>query len=128
MRLIIVFLVVLTSCSDASAEETSHSEAEAIAESILRDKIAISPTVGSSTNMIFLVEFNKHVYRAALLTEDKRMKALVAMRVLIDFPVLWRPGENMPTQEERYAIVAANPQFQLLKKWYLDLRKEEQEK
>ena len=126
IRLTITFLVFIASSSAAFAQEINHSEAEAIAENILRDKVAISPTVGYSTRNIFLIEFDNHIYRAALLTEDKKMKALVAMKVLIEFPMLWRPGEELPTQDERYEIVAANPQFELLKRWYLELTRKEQ--
>ena len=111
--------IILLSCFMVYADVIT--DVEALANSILQDRIAITPLVGVSANLAFEREFNAHVYQAALNTNDKKLKALVAMHALKDMPVIRRSGDKEPTEQERLRVLAENTQFKKLKKWYFQL-------
>ena len=99
---------------------------EAVANGILQGRLATTPMVGTSSTSVFIWEFDTHLYRSALTTDDKRMKALVAMQVLRNMPMFRKPGEEPVTEQERHDILAMNKEFQLLKDWYFTLSEEDQ--
>ena len=124
MKTIAIDFCLIILASDAIAE--APSAPEDVANAILQDRLAITPRVGASTNSIFLREFDVHLYLTALTTQDKKLKALIAIKALKEMPIVLKPGQTPPSDAERITRTEGNRDFQVLKKWYDELLIQEQ--
>ena len=124
----ITLILLIGLCSLSTATVRAETNAEEIATAVLRDAIALVPRVGTSTNQLFLREFDVHLYQSALNSTDKKLKALLAIQALRQRPMMLKPGQMPPSAAERMKSLEQDSRYQVLVKWYFDLISQRDEK
>lgn len=120
MRVIYTLSLLLFLSLPAIAEVLTMEE---LANSILKERLAILPRVGNGGqgDDVFYMELDVQLYQAAIDSKDVKLKALVAIKALESMPHFLKEGEDPPSPEERARNFCADPQYKALKAWISEM-------
>ena len=96
---------------------------EELANSILKERMAILPRVGNGGqgDDVFYMELDVQLYQAAIDSKDMKLKALVAIKALESTPHFLKEGEEPPSPEELARKFRADPRYKALKAWVSEM-------